>query len=111
MIVRSHKRIIYRTPPSASTMKCMTCDISETMSRHRPEEECECGDECGDKKHDPDRAPEQQLLHVWVANAQGPERRGLGLPEEDEDWVQLVLVADEEQDGNSERNEELFIFK
>ena len=49
-----------------------------------------------DERGDPQRPPDKKLLNIRFANTQGAERRGLGLAEEDEHRVQLVLVGDEE---------------
>ena len=62
------------------------------MTGNRPEDHRECNGAGRDKNRDPDRAAEEELLDVWLADMQCAERCGLGLAEEDEHGVQLVLV-------------------
>ena len=77
------------------------------MTGDRPEDHRECHSAGRDKNRDPDRAAEEELLDVWLADVQCAERCGLGLAEEDEHRIELVLVRDEEEDGDRVREEEL----
>ncbi len=77
------------------------------MPGHCPEDHGERDGAGCDEDGDPDGAAEEKLLDVWLADAQRPEGCGLGLAEEDEDRVQLVLVRDEEENGERIWDEEL----
>ena len=77
------------------------------MPGHGPEDHGQRDGADGDQHGDPDGTAEQELLHVLLADAECPERRGLGLAEEDEHRVELVLVRDEEEDGERVWDEEL----
>lgn len=77
------------------------------MSRHSPEYKRERCDTCAYEDHDPDCTADEQLLDVWLPYAEGAEGCRLGLAEKDQNWVQLVLVGNEEQNGDAEREEQL----
>ncbi len=66
------------------------------MPWNSPEDERQRDNERRGQHADPDRAPQQQLLHVRLADRQRPERRRLRLPQEHEDRVQFVLMRHEE---------------
>ena len=77
------------------------------MTRHGPEEECQRGNASADKDCHPDCPSKEQLLDVRLTDSERPEGSRLGLAEEYEDRIQLVLVGDQEENGDAERNEEL----
>lgn len=77
------------------------------MARDSPEKESKGGNTCRDEEADPYCATDQKLLDVGLAYSESTEGCGFGLHEEYENRVQFVLVGNEEQDGNRERNEEL----
>lgn len=79
----------------------------QAMARHGPEYHGQ-GHRAGrDERGDPECPPDEELLHVRLANAQRAERRGLGLAQEDKDGVQLVLVRNKEENGDGVWEEEL----
>ena len=57
-----------------------------------PEDHGERDGARGDEDGHPDRTPEQELLDVGFADAERPERGRLGLAEEHQNGVELVLV-------------------
>ena len=81
--------------------------MSQPMAGHGPEDEGQGRDARCDEDTDPYRAPDEQLLHIRLLDTEGAERRRLGLAEEDEHRIELVLVRDEEEDGDRVREEEL----
>ena len=68
--------------------------MSQPVPGHGPEDHGQRDGAGGDEDGDPDGAAEQQFLDVWLADAQRPEGCGLGLAEEDEHRIKLVLVGD-----------------
>ena len=62
------------------------------MPGYSPEEQRERRYAGSDEDADPYCAPEEELLDVWLADAEGAERSRLGLAEEDKDGVEFVLV-------------------
>lgn len=77
------------------------------MSRNGPEQQRQRRHTSRHKYRHPNSASDQKLLDVLLPNSKRPERRRLGLAEEDEDRVELVLVRDEEEDGEREGDKEL----
>ena len=77
------------------------------MPGHRPEQEGEGGNTRADEDGDPYGATNQELLDVRLTDPECSERSGFRLPEEYQDGVQLVLMGDEEKNGDGEGYEEL----
>ena len=77
------------------------------MPGYGPEDERQRDGDRGDQDSDPYRTSEQQLLDIRLADVQRAERCGLGLAEEDEQRIKLVLVGDEEENGKRVGDEEL----
>ena len=77
------------------------------MPGHRPEYHRQRDCARSDKDRHPDRTPEQELLDVRLADVESAEWRGLGLAEENENRVKLVLMRDEEENGEGVWDEEL----
>ncbi len=69
------------------------------MPGNSPEQQCQSCDTDCDEDADPYGAAEQELLHIRLADAQRAERCRFRLSQKNEDWVQLVLVTDEEKDS------------
>ena len=77
------------------------------MSGHGPEDHRERDGARRYQHGHPNRAPKEELLDVRLADVQRAEGRRLGLAEEDEHRIELVLVRNEEEDGDRVREEEL----
>ena len=73
--------------------------MSQPVPGHGPEDHRERDGACGDEDGDPDGAAEEELLDIRLADVERPEGSGFGLAEEDEHRVELVLVGDEEENG------------
>lgn len=62
------------------------------MSRNSPEQHRERNDAHHDQQRDEQRAAEEELLHVWLADLERSEGCCLGATEEDEQGVEFILV-------------------
>lgn len=69
-------------------------EVSQPVTRHGPEDEGQGCDTCGDEHANPYCATDEQLLHVRLFDAKGTEWGRLGLAEEDQNRIKLVLMGD-----------------
>jgi hypothetical protein len=79
------------------------------MSGYRPEQQGKSDDAHYDKKGDPDRTANEELVHIWLPNAQSTEGSGLGLAEKHQDRVEFVLMRYQAQYCNRKGYKELII--
>ena len=77
------------------------------VSRNSPEQQRKSSDTCSNQHANPNRSSQQQLLDIRFSNGECSEGCRLGLAHEDEDRIKLVLMGDEEENGNGEWDEEL----
>lgn len=77
------------------------------MTRDGPEEEGQSCYASRNKHADPYGTAYEKLLDVWFTDMESTERSRFGLAEEDEDRVEFILMRDQEENGDSERDEEL----
>lgn len=80
---------------------------SQPVSRDSPEDHRQSYSARCYEHRDPYCATKQELLDIRLANMKSTEGGRFGLAKEDENWVKLVLMRDEEKDGECEGNEEL----
>ena len=74
---------------------------SQSVTRYRPEDERQRSDTCRHQYADPDGTANEEFLDVWFAYAQCSEGSRFGLAEEDKDRVELILMRDKEENGDS----------
>jgi len=78
----------------------------QPMARYSPENHRERGNAYRDEDRDPDGTTKQELLNIWLPDCECAEWRGFRTVEEDEHWVELVLMGNKKEEGKCKGNEQ-----